>query len=279
MRFDRPIGALLLLWPTWWGLWLAAGGFPSLKNLLIFTAGVIVMRAAGCVINDYADRDFDPHVERTRDRPIPAGEVTPKQALGLFFGLLAFAFILVLMTNRLTVLLAFGGALLAATYPFFKRYTHLPQVVLGAAFGWSIPMAFAAEAGAVPALAWWLFVINILWVMVYDTEYAIVDREDDLRVGVKSTAILFGRWDVPVIAGFMGLMIAGLLITGFRFIPQPAWLTAVAIVFLLFQLQLWWIRNREPAACFRAFLNNNWVGLAIFLGIAVSLATNHDIYF
>lgn len=279
MRFDRPIGALLLLWPTWWGLWLAAGGFPSLKNLLIFTAGVIVMRAAGCVINDYADRDFDPHVERTRDRPIPAGEVTPRQALALFFGLLAFAFVLVLMTNRLTVLLAFGGALLAATYPFFKRYTHLPQVVLGAAFGWSIPMAFAAEAGAVPALAWWLFVINILWVMVYDTEYAIVDREDDLRVGVKSTAILFGRWDVPVIAVFMGMMIAGLLITGFRFIPQPAWLTAVAMVFLLFQLQLWWIRDREPAACFRAFLNNNWVGLVIFLGIAVSLATSHDIYF
>lgn len=272
MRFDRPVGILLLLWPAWWGLWAAAGGIPSARNLVIFTAGVIVMRAAGCVVNDLADRDFDPRVERTRDRPIAAGEIKPGQALALFTGLMILAFGLVLMTNRLTILLAFGGALLAATYPFFKRFTHLPQLVLGIAFGWAVPMAFAAEAGDLAAPAWWLFAITVVWALIYDTEYAMTDRADDARIGVKSTALLFGRMDVPVIAGLMGLMTAMLVMFGLQHLFHPAWFAAVAIAFALFQVQLWWIREREPAACFRAFLNNRWVGLALFLGMAAAFA-------
>lgn len=272
MRFDRPVGILLLLWPAWWGLWAAAGGIPSARNLVIFTAGVIVMRAAGCVVNDLADRDFDPRVERTRDRPIAAGEIKPGQALALFAGLMILAFGLVLMTNRLTILLAFGGALLAATYPFFKRFTHLPQLVLGIAFGWAVPMAFAAEAGDLAAPAWWLFAITVVWALIYDTEYAMTDRADDARIGVKSTALLFGRMDVPVIAGLMGLMTAMLVMFGLQHLFHPAWFAAVAIAFALFQVQLWWIREREPAACFRAFLNNRWVGLALFLGMAAAFA-------
>lgn len=271
MRFDRPIGIVLLLWPTWWGLWLAAGGLPSLKNLAIFTLGVIVMRAAGCVINDYADRKIDPHVARTRTRPIAAGEIEPRSALLLFFGLLALALVLVLLTNRLTVLMAFGGALLAGSYPFFKRFTHFPQIVLGAAFSWAIPMAFAAEAGHVPVLAWWLFAANLLWTVIYDTEYAMADRADDLKVGVKSTAIFFGQFDVPIIAALMGLTTALLVLIGLQFLPTPAFFTAVALVFLHFQHQLWRIRERNPEACFKAFLSNHWVGLFVFLGIAISL--------
>ena len=270
MRFDRPIGIVLLLWPTWWGLWLAAGGLPSVKNLVIFTLGVIVMRAAGCVINDYADRRIDPQVERTRQRPLASGEIRPRQALALFFALLLVAFLLVLMTNRLTVLMAFGGVLLAGSYPFFKRFTHFPQVVLGAAFGWAIPMAFAAEAGTVPVLAWWLFAANLLWTVIYDTQYAMADRADDLKAGVKSTAILFGRADVPIIAGLMGLTIAILLLFGLQFLPSAAYFTAIALVFLHFQRQLWQIRERNPEACFKAFLSNHWVGMFIFLGIAAT---------
>lgn len=271
MRFDRPIGIALLLWPTWWALFLAGGGAPSLKNLVIFTAGVIVMRAAGCVINDYADRDLDPHVERTRTRPLAAGEIAPRQALALFFGLLAVAFGLVLLTDPLTVLLSFVGALLAGTYPFFKRFTHLPQIVLGAAFGWAIPMAFAAELGRVPEAAWWLYGINLVWVLVYDTEYAMADRADDLEIGVKSTAILFGHFDVPILAALMGLIVAGLWLFGLRFLPHPAWYAAVAIVFGLLQVQLWRIRDRDPQACFRAFLSNHWVGFTIWMGIVGAL--------
>jgi 4-hydroxybenzoate polyprenyltransferase len=272
MRFDRPIGIALLLWPTWWGLWFAAGGVPSLENLVIFTLGVIVMRAAGCVINDYADRELDPHVARTVDRPIAAGEITARQALVLFFALLAAAFVLVLLTNRLTILMAFFGALLAATYPFFKRFTHFPQLVLGASFSWAIPMAFAAEAGQVPALAWWLFAANFIWTVIFDTEYAMADRDDDLKVGVKSTAIAFGRADVPILGALMGIMTALLLMIGLRYLPEPAWFTAVALVFLHFQLQLWRIRDRDPATCFKTFLSNHWVGMFIFAGAAVSLA-------
>lgn len=272
MRFDRPVGILLLLWPTWWGLWTAAGGVPSIKNLFIFTSGVVVMRAAGCVINDLADREFDPAVERTRTRPLAAGEISPARALALFAGLMLIAFGLVLMTNRLTVLLAFAGALIAIVYPFFKRFTHLPQLVLGAAFGWAVPMAFAAEAGHLSAPAWWLFAITVIWALIYDTEYAMADRADDLRIGVKSTAILFGRMDVMAIAGLMGLMTALLVTFGLRYLDHPAWYAAVAIAFVLFQFQLWRIREREPAACFQAFLSNQWVGLVLFLGMAAALA-------
>ncbi len=272
MRFDRPIGLALLLWPTWWGLWMAAGGVPQIRNLVIFTLGVVIMRAAGCVINDYADRNLDPRVSRTRTRPLATGEISPRQALMLFGVLLLIALGLVLMTNRLTVLLAIGGALLAGAYPFLKRFTHFPQIGLGTAFSWAILMAFAAETETVPSLAWWLFAINLIWTVIYDTQYAMADREDDLKVGVKSTAIAFGRFDVPVIAGLMGLMLALLVLVGLIYLPTPAWFTAVVLVFLLFQIQLWRIRERRPEICFQSFLSNHWVGLVIFLGIALSFA-------
>ena len=267
MRFDKPIGILLLLWPTWWALLLAGAGRPSLRNALIFTAGVVIMRAAGCVMNDIADRDFDPHVERTRSRPLASGEVSLKEALLLFSLLMLTAFLLVLMTNLLTIKLAFLGALLASTYPFFKRFTHVPQVVLGIAFGWGIPMAFAAQTGAVPALAWWLLGVNTIWSVIYDTQYAMVDREDDLAVGVRSTAILFGRLDVPIIGILMVAMIALLIFLGGQQQLTWPWYLGVSVSGLLFIRQLWAIRGRERDACFRAFLNNNWVGFAIFLGL------------
>lgn len=267
MRFDRPIGILLLLWPTWWALLLAGGGRPSVRNALIFTAGVIVMRAAGCVMNDIADRDFDPHVERTRQRPLASGELQLRQALGLFLALMTSALLLVLLTNALTIKLAFVGALLASSYPFFKRFTHVPQVVLGIAFGWGIPMAFAAENGVVPALAWWLLAVNTLWSVIYDTEYAMVDREDDLAVGIKSTAILFGRYDVPVIAVLMAGMIGLLATVGMQAGLGWPWYLGLAVAAALFSWQLVTIRARERDACFRAFMNNNWVGFALFLGV------------
>jgi 4-hydroxybenzoate polyprenyltransferase len=269
MRFDRPIGILLLLWPTLWALWMAAGGVPSLKNLLIFSAGVVIMRAAGCVINDVADRDFDPHVERTRGRPLAAGELRTGQALTLLAGLLSLALLLVLLTNRLTIQLAFAGAALALAYPFFKRFTHLPQVVLGIAFGWSIPMAFAAETGAVPPVAWWLLLINTLWAVIYDTLYAMVDREDDLAIGIKSTAILFGRHDLAVLRALQFLMIAGLVALGLAQEFGLPWFLGVAAAAALFVWQQQLVRHRERDACFRAFLNNNWVGFVIFAGLAI----------
>ncbi len=268
MRFDRPIGILLLLWPTLWALWLAADGVPSTRNLLIFVAGVVVMRAAGCVANDLADRDFDPHVERTRERPLASGALTAGEAKRLLLVLLVIAFGLVLMTNPLTIKLSFIGAALAVAYPFFKRFVDLPQVVLGVAFGWSIPMAFAAEAGAVPPLAWSLLLINVLYAVIYDTFYAMVDRDDDLAIGVRSTAILFGRHDLRVIGTLQGLMVLGCVALGGGQGWGWPWYAAVAVVALLFARQLWTARHRERQACFRAFLNNNWVGFALFLGIA-----------
>lgn len=270
-RFDRPIGIALLLWPTWWGLFLAGNGQPSVANVVIFTLGVVIMRAAGCAINDFADRAFDPHVARTERRPLATGELSARDAVIAFVVLLVVAFVLVLQTNPLTVLLAFFGALLAGTYPFFKRFTHLPQIALGAAFAWAIPMAFAAETGRIPEPAWWLFGLNLVWVLIYDTEYAMADREDDLKVGIKSTAILFGRFDVPILAALMGLFTAGLVLFGLRFVPEPAWFVGVALTFGLLQMQLWQIRERDPGACFRAFLSNHRVGLVLFLGLEISL--------
>jgi 4-hydroxybenzoate polyprenyltransferase len=269
MRFDRPIGTLLLLWPTWWALMLAGNGLPTLKNTLIFTAGVVLMRAAGCVMNDIADRDFDPHVERTRTRPLAAGEVQLKEALRLFLALMLIAFLLVLMTNALTVKLALVGAVLASTYPFFKRFTHFPQVVLGIAFGWGIPMAFAAETGAIPEVAWWLLGINAVWSVIYDTEYAMVDREDDLKVGIRSTAILFGRYDVFAIAVLMALMLNLLATVGWQLALTWPWYVALGATAALFGWQLYQIRDRGRAECFRAFLNNNWVGFVLFAGLLV----------
>jgi len=271
-RMDRPIGALLLLWPTWWALWLAAGDFPPWKLLAIFTLGVFAMRAAGCAINDFADRKLDPQVQRTAGRPIASGRVSPREALVLFAVLLAFAFVLVLFTNRLTVELSIAGAALAAIYPFTKRWTSLPQVVLGAAFGWSIPMGFAAVQGSVPPLGWLLFIANILWSVMYDTEYAMVDRDDDLKAGAKSTAILFGDADLPILAILMGTIVLAMLFVGQR--AHLGWPYGLALLAGtgLFGYQLWLIRHRERAACLAAFRHNNWWGLTLWAGIALALA-------
>lgn len=267
MRFHRPIGILLLLWPTMWALWIAGAGSPRPGVVVVFVLGVIVMRAAGCVINDYADRKIDPEVKRTRDRPLARGTVTPRETLVVFGVLLALAFLLVLTMNRLTITLAFVGAVLAASYPFMKRYTWLPQPYLGAAFGWAIPMAFAAQTGAVPPIAWLMFTVVVLWATVYDTQYAMVDRDDDRRIGVKSTAILFGDSDRAILAILQAVVLFGLFLVGHR-AELGGWYTlALLAVAVLFLRQQWLIRRRDPEGCFRAFLNNNWVGLAVFVGI------------
>jgi len=267
MRFDRPIGILLLLWPTLWALWIAGDGQPSLKNVLIFCTGVVLMRAAGCIMNDVADRDFDPHVERTRNRPLASGELTVREALVTFFVLMALAFGLVLMTNALTIKLAFAGALLASTYPFFKRWTHFPQVVLGIAFGWGIPMAFAAETGEVAPAAWLILLINVIWSVIYDTLYAMVDRDDDISIGLKSTAILFGRFDLLILRLLKVVMIALLIWLGLLLQLSWPWFAGVAVATGLFAWQQIRVRDRDREACFKAFLNNNWVGVAIWAGL------------
>jgi 4-hydroxybenzoate polyprenyltransferase len=272
MRFDRPIGILLLLWPTLWALWIAGAGSPTLKNVLIFCAGVVLMRPAGCIMNDVADRDFDPHVERTRMRPLASGELSVREALAAFLVLMLLAFGLVLLTNALTVKLAFVGAALAASYPFFKRWTHLPQIVLGVAFGWGIPMAFAAETGQVAPVAWLILAINVIWSVIYDTLYAMVDRDDDIAIGLKSTAILFGRFDLAIIRLLKLVMIA--LLAWLGVLQQLAWpwFAGVALAAALFTRQQYRCRNRDRIACFEAFLNNNWVGLAIWLGLVAAYA-------
>ena len=267
MRLHRPIGILLLLWPTLWALWIAAQGRPDLRVLAVFVLGVVLMRSAGCVINDYADRDFDPHVERTRDRPIAAGRVSPREALVLFAALCLIAFALVLTLNRLTILLSFAGAFLAATYPFVKRFTHLPQFYLGAAFGWGIPMAFAAQTGGIPPVGWTLFAANVCWAVAYDTAYAMVDRDDDHKVGVKSTAILFGRHDRAMVFLFHVVTLSLLAYSGALAglgLRYYAGLVA-AFGFVLYQQHL--MRDRTRDGCFRAFLNNNWFGAAVFAGL------------
>ena len=269
MRLDKPIGVYLLLWPTYWGLWFASNGQPSLKNFLIFTAGVLVMRAAGCVINDYADRYVDGDVARTQHRPIPTGEIAPKQAITLFFALLLIALVLVLQTNALTIILAVIGVLLAAIYPFLKRLTHLPQLGLGMAWAWAVPMAFAAEQQALPVGLWLISAAIVLWTIAFDTYYAMVDREDDLNIGVKSTAILFGKYDLLIIAV---LQITSLILLGFagdyfnRGIIYNLGLVIAAGYFVAQHLQA---RSRDADGCFNAFLNNHRVGMAIFIGIAL----------
>ncbi|HHJ15520.1 MAG TPA: 4-hydroxybenzoate octaprenyltransferase [Gammaproteobacteria bacterium] len=269
MRLDRPIGIYLLLWPTLWALWIAGSGSPDPLVLVVFVAGVVLMRSAGCVINDYADRHFDPHVERTRDRPIAAGRVTPREALMLFAVLCLGAFLLVLLLNRLTILLSLGGVVLAALYPFMKRYTHLPQVFLGAAFGWAVPMAFAAQTGEVPKVAWLLFVATVLWATAYDTMYGMVDRDDDVKIGVKSTAILFGEADRAIIATIQLLMLLALLMVGQSAGLGGYYYFGLLLVVCLSLYQQYLIRERRPAACFKAFLNNNWLGAAVFTGIVL----------
>jgi len=267
MRLDKPIGIFLLLWPTWWALWIAAEGFPNLLVFIVFTAGVFLMRSAGCVINDYADKDIDAHVERTKHRPLAEKRIAPKEALLLFVGLTLTAFVLVLLMNGLTIAMSFVGALLAASYPFMKRYTNLPQVVLGTAFAWAIPMAFAAQTGSVPVEAWLLFLATILWTTAYDTMYAMVDREDDLKIGVKSTAILFGQFDRHIIAGLQFSTLILLLIIGVYLLFGSLYYIGlfVATTLVIYQQRL--IYKRERKQCFSAFLNNHWFGAAIFGGI------------
>ena len=271
-RGDRPIGVLLLLWPTWWALWLAAGGVPPLWTLFVFTAGVWLTRSAGCVINDYADRWLDPQVERTKERPLATGAVSGREALTVFAVLMLVAFALVLTLNRLTVWLSFAGLFLAATYPYLKRHTYLPQVYLGMAFGWGIPMAFAAVQGTVPALAWLLYCANILWATAYDTWYAMVDREDDLRAGSKSTAILFGDLDLVVQGILYALALLGLALVGGQAQLGTYYWIALGVAALLVAYQFRIARRRERDACFRAFLHNNWIGAAVFAGIALHYA-------
>ena len=266
LRIDKPIGTLLLLWPTLWGLWIASQGRPDPLILMIFMLGTFLMRAAGCAINDWADRDFDGHVARTQARPLATGEIAPKEALWLAAALALAAFLLILPLNTLTWLLSIPAVLLAASYPFMKRFFAIPQAYLGIAFSFGIPMAFAAQTNTVPALAWWLVLANMLWTIAYDTEYAMVDRADDLKIGIKTSAITFGRFDIAAIllcyAGFLGLMLWIGQISGRSTIFQGS----LIAVLLLVCDQYRRIRQREPAACFAAFLANNRIGAIIFAG-------------
>jgi len=273
MRIDRPIGTLLLLWPTYWALWVAAEGIPEPKLLLIFTLGVFLTRAAGCVINDFADRKVDGHVKRTKNRPMPSGKVSGKEAISLFCGLMLLAFILVLFTDTQTVMLSFGGLVLAFCYPFMKRYTHLPQLVLGAAFAWAVPMAFSAVRGEVPAEAWLIYLATLLWTVAYDTKYAMVDRDDDLKIGIKSTAILFGRHDRLITGLLQALTLLTLIIMGVMLEMGSWYYLGLTVAAALFGYQQWLIRERDRDLCFKAFLNNNRVGLAIFSGILIQYLT------
>ncbi|MAK67759.1 MULTISPECIES: 4-hydroxybenzoate octaprenyltransferase [unclassified Methylophaga] len=268
-RMNRPIGILLLLWPTLTALWIAAGGSPDIKILLIFIAGVVLMRAAGCAINDYADRHIDGQVWRTENRPLATGALTAKQAVLTFVTLALVAFILVLQLNSFTIALSLIAVLLAAIYPFMKRFTYLPQLVLGMAFGWAIPMAFAAQTNTLPSIVWWLFVANIVWTTMYDTFYAMADREDDLQAGVKSTAILFGKNDLLIQAllqlGFLLIM----LLIGLQLQLSMVFYLGLLIATMLFIYQLRLSKDRERNACLQAFLNNNWVGAVVFFSIVL----------
>lgn len=269
MRMNRPIGTYLLLWPTVWALWIAGQGNPDTHVTLVFVLGVVLMRSAGCVINDYADRDFDPHVARTQSRPIPAGKVTPQEALVLFVVLCLAAFVLVLTMNWLTIGLSLGGAVLAALYPFMKRYTYLPQVFLGLAFGWAIPMAFAAQTGEVPVVAWLLLTATVLWATAYDSMYAMVDVMDDLKIGVKSTAILFGDADRIIIGSIQVMFLLTMWIVGNKLALGVFYFLGLLVAAGLGGYQQWLIRHRDPEGCFKAFLNNHWFGAVIFAGLVL----------
>jgi 4-hydroxybenzoate polyprenyltransferase len=268
-RLNRPIGILLLLWPTLWALWIAGDGSPTWYIVLVFVTGVALMRSAGCAINDYADRDFDGHVTRTQSRPIAAGLVSPGEALGVFAVLSLMAASLLFFLNWPTRFMSLVALLLTAIYPFMKRYTHLPQVVLGAAFGWAVPMAFMALNENVPSVAWVLFVTALIWALIYDTQYAMVDRDDDLKIGVKSSAILFGRYDRVIIGVLQLVMIVLLIMTGVMAGRGDIYYLSLLVAGALFGYQQWLIRARQPKACFEAFLNNNQFGMVIFIGLLV----------
>ena len=273
IRFDKPVGTLLLLWPTLWALWLAAQGVPNYELLAIFVAGTFLTRSAGCIINDIADRNLDGAVARTNARPLVTGVVTVREAIALFIVLMMLAFILVLLTNQLTVMLSFAAVLLVCSYPFMKRYTQLPQLVLGAAFSWSIPMAFAAQIGSLPPGLWLVYLGNLLWTMAYDTEYAMVDREDDLKIGIKSTAILFGRYDRLMITMLQALSLICLYLAGQAFELGLYFNVSLIVSAALFGYQQHLIRERRPDKCFRAFLHNKWVGMVIFIGVVLNYLT------
>ncbi|MEF1184042.1 4-hydroxybenzoate octaprenyltransferase [Vibrio sinaloensis] len=270
MRMDKPIGTLLLLWPTLWALIIAAQGVPDPKVLVVFILGVVFMRAAGCVINDFADRKVDGHVKRTSQRPLPSGRVTSKEAITLFIILGVASFLLVLTMNPLTIALSFVGIVLAFIYPFMKRFTHLPQLFLGLAFSWSIPMAWAAQANELPMVVWFVFAINALWTIAYDTQYAMVDRDDDLKIGIKSTAILFGRFDKMVIGVLQLITLAMLIYLGVWYQLGASFYWSLLIAGVLFVFQQHLIRHRERELCFRAFLNNNYVGMVIAIGLLIA---------
>lgn len=271
MRADKPIGIYLLLWPTVWGLLWSVQGVPPWHITLVFVMGVILMRSAGCVINDYADRKVDGAVERTQARPIVSGEVEPKEALQLFYLLVASAFVLVLFLNTKTIILSIGALFLASLYPFMKRYTYFPQVILGAAFGWSIPMAFMATLGELPAWLWLIYIANLTWTVAYDTAYAMVDREDDIAIGVKSTAILFGRFDVTIIVLLNIMTLVLLAYVGWLTNLHPVFYLGLAVAAVMFAYQFTLIKTRQRDACFAAFLHNHWVGLSIAIGLAFGL--------
>jgi 4-hydroxybenzoate polyprenyltransferase len=275
MRLDRPIGIWLLLWPTLWALWISSRGKPNPRIFIIFVAGTVLMRSAGCAINDYADRSFDPHVARTKDRPLAAGRISPLEALMLFALLSMTALMLALQLNKATLLLAVVGGFLAISYPFIKRFLPVPQMYLGLTFGWGIPMAFEAQYEQVPRVAWLLLLANVLWVTVYDTIYAMVDRDDDLKIGVRSTAILFGDSDRHIIAVLQLMTLLSLYLVG-GMIHMGYWYDAglwAGAAFFVYQL--WLIRARDRESCFRAFLNNNYFGMAIFIGMALEYQFAH----
>ncbi len=269
MRIEKPIGIYLLLWPALWALWIAAEGLPSLHLLVIFCLGTFLMRSAGCVINDFADRKIDGHVKRTALRPIPAGKASAKEALILFFVLISLAFVLVLFTNTQTILLSFGGAFLAALYPFMKRYTHLPQIVLGMAFAWAVPMAFSATSETIPPYAWLIYTATVLWTTAYDTKYAMVDRDDDLKIGVKSTAILFGDADKFIVGTLQVLTLLTFILLGQQLDMGKYYFLSLLVMAGCFIWQQWLIRHRQRDKCFQAFLNNHYAGMALFIGIAL----------
>lgn len=274
-RINRPIGTFLLLWPTLWALWLASDGHPAPWLFVVFVLGTFLMRSAGCAINDFADRRIDSHVRRTRARPLARGDIHPAEALAVFAVLSLAALALVFTLNRLTLWFALPGVFFAVTYPFMKRFTQLPQLYLGIAFGWGIPMAFAAATGQVPPVAWLLLIINILWATVYDTMYAMVDRPDDVKIGIKSTAILFGEMDRVIVGMLQVTVLIGLVLAGLRLHLAPVyyWSLGAAACFSLYQQ--WLIRDRDPQRCFQAFMNNNWFGAAVFAGILLQLTFVH----
>ena len=277
IRLDKPIGTLLLLWPTLWALWIASDGWPGITPLLIFTLGTFLMRSAGCIVNDFADRKVDGFVERTASRPLVTGTVSHKEAFGLFLILISLSFLLVLQTNLLTIELSIFALVLASIYPFLKRYTNLPQLGLGIAFSWGIPMAFAAQKASVPIETWVLLLANLFWVVVYDTQYAMVDREDDLQVGIKSTAILFGEADRHII-GFLQLVcLLCLFWVAHEFSLGLVYISSIFLVAILFLYHLYLIRHRKRQDCFKAFKHNNWVGICILLGIIFDYGYRHSL--